>query len=511
MVRGVDPTFARVVFSPLNLLVGSLATLALSAYGLTEPGRAAIGLDGSAPLALLATWPLTYGYAVAKGRAFVDEPRLEGLRVFTMGHAVAATMALAAASRAPFSPFWAAPFLILPCWAQAFPGPRYTALALAALPLRWLLASEPTPGSLAFAGGVSVLCGALHAALAAKRRWEAARAARRDAITALGAESAEGAAAMATAMDLHDGLSGLVLLCRARARAGALRETEQLVRESRAFLATFGGGAPRDAVALRRLAATLGVELTLAERGEAVPRELRAQALALAGELVANEARHGSEKRLTLDLDATPRALRLSAQGSPFRAASGGRGLANLSRRVAALGGRVRTDHARGAAVFDLTLPRPERSVWISLWALELVVHLLPAVIVWRTSRSLAAAAVVAAAAAGVAALQIANAQRAGRSLSRREAARRDQVALASAPHRRMAVQALDRAIVAVEQACDEQALKLAIEELGAVLAELLAKLEAARRLDPTPRRGSSTEEPALERREHGARAAAHV
>lgn len=490
-VPRLDPLFVRATFAWPNWAAASVSSIALAVgFG---TGWLPVGRPG-AVVAIFGAWPLVYAIVVHHRERFLRDASALGatFRALVFAHAFALTLAPAAAAPADACVWWAAPFLVVPCFAQLAPmHPSVFTAAGLALPLRLLL-GPPVDGAarVLYPLGVTALLALSHALLSAKRLAHA----RRERASA----SAAARAAAAVAMDLHDRLSGIAMLCRVRAEdRGASRAL--LADEVRAFVRGLGSGQPRDLADLERFASAVGVELAMTRASMPLGEDEASRAcVEIATEVVANEARHGTSRRVELVLSGDAAAIRMALRpcvdpSSP----SSGRGLRNIARRAADLEGGATWD--AGTSTLSITLARPARArVWASLWALELVAHLLPAALVLAMGADVATAMAFALGSLFVGLVQIANARRAGAALT--AASSRDRAAVERAlPGARAHAEASLSAALARLETAKERAVEDFAEHLGRLIDELEALAEAP----------ASADEAAPERGDHGLRAGA--
>lgn len=259
-------------------------------------------------------------------------------------------------------------------------GPAFIALLLITGPgFHGLAAPEATPRSM-----LTALAAVLFAALAALLgRWLARLAIeleRRAEARALAGEAArEEMRRLATAMSVHDGLSGMLFSLRARleqAQSAAEVTTALQAFVQRARETILPVVAPLDLkTALSSIAAFAAVPTTLT--GTAPNDPLESSDLAFAAlELASNALRHRDVSALDIHLlSGAEHGIRVTARG-PLAArqptSSGGRGTRHLALRARAWGGTSTRVDEENTSVAEVRWPKPAARIgplWLALVA----------------------------------------------------------------------------------------------------------------------------------------------
>lgn len=361
-----------------------------------------LALASDVPFYLIAGWPLGYAiFVVLQARLFTD-PRFAALRTALIVYTVAILASFGACSRLDVSPGYGILLLFPPCLGHIFVNNRtmLASFAIAPLALRALTVPDASWESFGLAAAMGAASAFAFAVFSIRRVEDRRREARRRRAATYGAASLEYAADRRLAGRLHDQLSGVLML--ARARDGSLDDelTRLVISQARCALAC----APRAidpercAAELRTIARSLGVDADIRTSARD-PSTAWSELFELLVELVANHARHGSDRALSIELafrGGAVRAIVGSRSASPTSAASG-RGRRNLTTRATAWGGVVRWRERRGGWSVEIALPTTDASPpWFAyLWIAEIAMHALSALL-------LAQAGLIAAIAFGV-------------------------------------------------------------------------------------------------------------
>ncbi len=469
-------TWPRFVLSQV-LVGGMVAMMIVPAIG----GH--LALASWLPVILFAAWPLAYGVLMVFGaRLFLDD-RLRPVQYAFCAYAVAAVSSIAACSSLTVSPAYVALLWIPPCWGHLFPGNRAIAWSLVASPVVIRAATVPgaSPASLAIALVIGAAVCAAYLVFSWRRFLVRARRRRELAAEALGAASVAGAGDRWTALRLHDSLSGVVMLARARGGDPALASL--VVERARQTLADTPRGAPMRpaevADGLRALGAALSLEVGVVvrspDRASAAWRELHD----LLVELVSNHARHGrGALSIRLAMTAGIARVRVGAASTSPLAAPEGRGRRGLALRVDALGGVIRwrtTDEGWSVTIAVPALDAPP-GLRATMRAIEVVAH--GVALGLAATTSLAVVAVLGSVTAVLGAIQAIDLRRDRADHAARRAAVRaaiDDAATAAIERSRATLAPL---IDALERA-DGAERRDAIARLATTIHELMANLEA--------------------------------
>jgi hypothetical protein len=466
--------------------------------GLLHPTVARmVDLASPVPIVLLLGFPAVSAVFCALAERLFREPRLGWLAPVFMVYTVAACASAGACARPPLSVAYAFTLLLPAGWGSLFPGHVAVVTSLVAVPPLLRAATVPgaTPRSVAVAAGVGAVTAAIFWVLSLRFRAQQRAEARRVARLALGAASSDAAADRWTALRLHDGLSGALMLARVRVAAGAPGAAETARAAARHARALCGGGdgaargAPADAAALAAelgaFAGSVGLAARLDVAGAGVDASVWRELREILLETLGNHGRHGDERALAVRVRARRGGVqvRVAAAGRTPLGGAAGRGRRNLELRVAALGGRVRWDTRPDGWVMRLELPgaEPERRFPLSAWIVEaLLLSSLP-VLGWAGTGSVVVTAVFGAVAALMTAMVVRNLSEDERHRDERVAAVRAEID-AAAPRAvalvREALLPLVERLEAALAAGDGEGTRVAVAALAGRLEDLLWALE---------------------------------
>jgi hypothetical protein len=357
---GLDRAYWRSVMSRANIAITAIVGVTCGILLATPAVRSYLHVASTAPAWLAATWPITVALVRRVGLERLPPPA-PWLAMFFV-HGIATGSSIGAASEVPFSAGWALLLVFPASWAFTFPQNRMLLATFMIVPpcARLVLAPHPTPSSLLYAAALGLLAAA---SLIVLSRQRIRLRAREDALLVgqtFGAPAADGAASLVTAMRVHDGLSGALMLAQTRAATSSDAETvaaaQAFGRKAKIILVGFTSGRSRDLEWLDELGNDFGLELELALRGHRI-KHLSVDIHDVLVELLANQARHGEPGPVRLTVDARRSGTRIELQAVASRAPNGdGRGTRNLARRIAATGGMLRTSLRDGTAVISIDM-----------------------------------------------------------------------------------------------------------------------------------------------------------
>ncbi len=334
-----------------------------------------LALASRAPIVMLAMWPLAYGILNIFGARLFVEARLLPLRVALIWFAAATMGAVGACSRLDVSPGYGLLLVIPPCWGHLFTANRHLTAALALSPVLLRLGTVPDPSRNSIWAALGI--GAIVALSFELFSWRRIQRRRREAqqlmAEARGAGTVEQAADRLTAMRLHDRLSGVLMLAEARGDDNP-QIARLVVEQARIALGGWkrapvhGAECARELTALAR-SLGLSAEVTMAGPD---PRSVAwGELYELLVELVANHARHGRERALSIALSL--RRGSVQARVPAPAGAAGGRGRRNLVSRIDALDGTLRFRGSEAHISLPAVDVAPPR--FVVLWIMEFLTH----------------------------------------------------------------------------------------------------------------------------------------
>ncbi len=377
----LDPEAARINASPLRVGAHAATATAVLAVAVTDSGQELLGVHPFYLVVFTFLFVVDHVEAAARirdGSLFSKDRRLRRMLAFVVP--VLYTACFAAPSSIPAVPTWA--FLAMGGVARGLGGYRFDrtfVLTIAGCGIGLHLLTCPSLSVLSVGAAVCATAIACVAGYGGQRMIARALLLQLRARVAadLAAEARGQKRALAAAMSLHDGLSGMLFGVRAKLE-GAVEASEvrtaarALVGRARELLAPMSESITLDA-ALRDLSSTYGVPMTVDVQTEGVSPLEESDLTFSAIELAANALRHGKPSRVSVRVAAGPvrkvvvSATEPAALASRDRPAVGlGRGTRHLELRAKSWGGSYTVEDHGPERSSTVRWPSPLARVWPS-------------------------------------------------------------------------------------------------------------------------------------------------